>query len=181
MSQNITLEKNCKLKVLGIKDFYKIFLREKRFYAPSLFCVNVPTRKTRLRKVTFQEYKKVIYEYLKVYFFELYMNKQSLYFFLGGYMKVVSCLAWVRNAPRYNSPNKKQGSPNGSFGLFWYHKPSARMHYMLKLNKLSGSTNMITKIEKIFRENHNKDLLPIFTEEQKKGKKNKTLYRCIPT
>ena len=50
---------------------------------------------------------------------------------------------------------------------------------MVKIKKQSGSTNMITKIESIFKKNNNTDLLPIFTEERKKGKINKTLYRCI--
>ena len=50
---------------------------------------------------------------------------------------------------------------------------------MVKLKKLTGSTNMLPKIEALFNRNHNKDFLPIFTEEQRKGKKDKTLYKCI--
>lgn len=50
---------------------------------------------------------------------------------------------------------------------------------MVKIKKQSGTGNMITKIEAIFKKNNNTDLLPIFTEERRKGKNNKTLYRCI--
>ena len=63
MSQNITKEKNYNLRILSINYFYKLFLKEKKKYAPSLFCINKTTRRKRPRTVTLREFKTVIYEY----------------------------------------------------------------------------------------------------------------------
>ena len=178
---NITQEKNYDLEVINIPYFYKLFLKEKKRYTPSLFCIGTTIRKKRPRFPTLQEFKKVVYEYLKIYFFELYMNKIPMYFCLGGFMKIVTYLPWVTKQSRSNLKVKVQCGSQGAFGLFWYYRPTTKMFHMVKIKKQAGSGNMITKIEQIFRDNHNKDLLPIFTDERKKGKKNKTLYRCIPT
>ena len=74
---------------------------------------------------------------------------------------------------------KKYCKVNKAFGLFWTLRPSPKMYFMVKIKKLTGSTNIIPKIERLFNRNQDKDLLPIFTDEQKKSKRNKTLYRCI--
>jgi hypothetical protein len=181
MLQNITQEKNCKPQVLNISYFYSLFLKEKKSYAPSLFCIGEKTRKKRPRKVTLQEYKKIVYEYLKIYFFELYINSSKMYFPLGGLMKIVTYSSWIRKQKRGNSKIKEYCKADKAIGLFWYSRPSRKMFWLVNIKKLTGKTNMIPKIEKIFNQNQDKDLLPIFTEERKKGKLNKTLYRCIQT
>ena len=181
MSQNITQEKNCKPLVLNINYFYSLFLKEKKSYAPSLFSIGEKTRRTIPRKPTLKEYKKIVYTYLKIYFFELYINRFKMYFPLGGLMKVVTISSWIHKQKRGYSKEKEYCKADKAFGLYWYSRPSPKMFFMVALKKLTGKTNMIPKIEKIFSQNQDKDLLPIFTNEQKKGKLNKTLYRCIQT
>lgn len=177
--QKQTQEKSSDLEVLTIKYFYNLFLKEKKSYAPSLFSINKKTRKKRKRKVELKEFKKVIYAYLKIYFYELYFLKKPMYFFLGGFMKVVLYHTWTGVQRRGTKQKKEFHESEKAFGLFWYMRPTMKTHYFVKLKKLTGTTNIIPRIEKTFSQTEDKDLLPIFTEERKRAKTNKTLYRCI--
>ncbi len=181
MSQNTTQEKNCNILVLNINYFYNLFLKERNTYPASFFATNKKIKGRVRRTPTLQEYKKIIYEYLKTYFFELYINPIKTYFFLGGFMRIVTISSWINKQKRGYSNNLKYCKAYKAFGLFWTLRPSPKMYFMVKIKKLTGSTNIIPKIEETFNRNQDKDLLPIFTNEQKKGKLNKTLYRCIQT
>lgn len=177
--QKQTREKSSDLEVLNINFFYKLFLKEKKSYDPSLFCIGKKTRKKRKRKVTIKEYRKVIYTYLKIYFYELYLLKKPMYFFFGGFMKIVLYPTWKRLQKRGFNKKEELHESERAFGLFWYMRPTKRYHFMIKLVKLTGKTNMIPKIESVFTRAEDKDLLPIFGEEWERAKQNKTLYRCI--
>lgn len=173
--------KKSDLEILNIDYFFKLFLKEKKRYAPSLFSINKPVKKIRPRKITLKEYVLIVSTYLKIYFNELYLNRKTMYFFLGGFMKVVTSYNWTKMQRRGYHKEKTLHIVDKPLILFWYMRPSTKMFYMVKLKKLTGKRNAIPKIEKVFLNNFNKDLLPIFTEEQKKGRINKTLYRCIRT
>jgi len=108
------------------------------------------------------------------------MRKKSIYFPLGGFMKKVRYPKWVRFMAKGSSDKRISGGSN-AIGLFWYLRGSQKMHYMVTLKKLTGSSNRIPEIEKVYNSNFNKDLLPIFSEELKKAKTNKTLYLCTLT
>ena len=165
--KDLTFQKKTrgkKYKTLSIKHFYDLFSKKR-------------TRK--LRPVSLFLFKKIIKNYLSVYFHELYLESKPMYFFLGGKMKITLLASWKNYQVRGESKKKEMHQSDGAIGLFWYNKPSQRIQYMVKLKKLTGSTNMLPKIEALFNRNHNKDFLPIFTEEQRKGKKDKTLYKCI--
>lgn len=181
MSQNITQGKNSKLLVLNISYFYSLFLKESKAYPAKDFTINKKIKGRVRRKPTLQEYKKIIYEYLKTYFFELYINPIKTYFFLGGIMRIVVIPSWINKQKRGYSDKIEYCKADRAIGLFWTLRPSPKMFMMVKIKKLTGSTNIIPKIERLFNLNQDKDLLPIFTDEQKKGKLNKTLYRCIQT
>lgn len=178
---NKTQEKNCDLQVINIDFFYKKFLKEKRRYAPSLFCVNKTTRKKRPQSVSFNLYKKIVLEYLKIYFFSFYMNQSASYFPLGGFLKKIIYPKWAKVMKRGAYGKKELCGGNHAIGLFWYLRPSQKMFYMVKLTKLTGSSNRLPKIEAIYKQNFDKDLLPIFTEEAKRAKKHKNLYLCTLT
>ena len=162
ISQKKTQEK--KYKTLSIKHFYYLFFKK---------------RSRKYQSVSLSLFKKIIRNYLSVYFHELYLESKPMYFFLGGKMKITLLASWKNYQVRGNNKVKEMHESEGAIGLFWYNKPSQRIQYMVKLKKLTGSTNMLPKIEALFNRNHNKDFLPIFTEEQRKGKKEKTLYKCI--
>lgn len=179
-SQSKTQEKNCSLEVLSIDFFYKKFAREKRRYAPSLFCVNEVTRKKRPQQVSFSLYKKIVSEYLRIYFFYFFFSEKPVYFPLGGFLKKVACQSWMRKMKRGNGPEQICGG-NKPVGLFWFLRPSAKMWYMVGIKKLTGKHNRLPKLEKTYRQNFDKDLLPIFTEEAKRARTNKTLFICTLT
>lgn len=168
--------KTSELEVLNIDFFYKKFKKEKKLYVPSLF--GIKTRAVKPRALTFKEYKKIISTFLKIYFFELYMTKKTMYFFLCGFMKLTTSPTWTKLKKRGYSKEKTLHVVDKALVWFWYMRPSEKTFLMVKISKLTGLNNMIPKIEKIFNNNNDKDLLPIFTEERKKGKINKTLYRC---
>lgn len=155
--QTNTQEKKSKIDRIGVEFFYNKFRKENR-----------------KDKITLSQFKIVIKTFLKVYFTEVYVTKKTYYFFLGGKMKLV-----LANTNLINKNTKKL--INKSLQLFWYNRPSPKMWFMVKFTKLSGSNSALSKIERLFNQIHNKDLLTIFTKEQKRGKKQKTLFRCIQT
>lgn len=158
-SQTKTQGKNSDLRVLSIKDFHKRFLYQER------------------KRIPLSVYKKIISEFLKIYFNELYFLKIPKYFFLGGQMKIVTYAPWS-NIQKVNNKITNVITDR-ALGLFWYLRASKRMYHMVKLKKLTGSNGMIYKIEQKFKKINDKDLLPIFTMERKRAQDNKTLYRCI--
>jgi hypothetical protein len=180
MRKQKTLARSSDIEVLGIKDFYNQFVKEKRRYAPSLFCIGTKTKLKRKKPVELKLYKKIILEYLKLYFYDFYMNQNSIYFPLGGFLKKVVYPKWVRMMRRGSSEKQLSGGDK-AIGLFWYMRATKKMFYMVELKKLTGSTNRLPKIEAACMQNSNKDLLPIFKTEIKKARKNKTLYLCTPT
>lgn len=155
--QNNTQGKNSDVEILDITYFHSLYLKNFRKFAVDL-----------------KLYKKVVKTYLKIYFTELYMNKVAKYFFLGGQAKLVLGTAVVFNKATNSVINK-------NINIFWYNRPSKKMWFMVTIKKMKGSSSALSKIENFFHTKYNKDLLPIFTKEQKKGKNNKTLYRCIPS
>lgn len=179
--KNIIQQKNSDLEVLNINHFYNLFLKEKKSYAPSFFNIDKKIKRGNKRKPTLQEYKKIIFQYLKIYFHELYLLRKTMYFFLGGFMKIATYPDFINNQRRGYKKEKEICVGSKPLCLYWFMRPSKKMYYMTAIKKLTGSTNQIPKIEKIFNDNYDKDLLPTFTKEQKKGKLNKTLYRCIQT
>lgn len=168
------------IEVLNIGHFYELFRLEKRRYAPSLFCVDKKVKRGKKQEVSLKLYKKIILEYLKMYFFDVYSNNRPIYFPLGGFMKKVTYPKWVRFMAKGKSEKRISGGDN-AIGLFWYQRPSPKMFYMVKLKKLTGSSNRLPVAEKFYLDNFNKDILPIFNTELKKAKENKTLYSCTLT
>jgi hypothetical protein len=173
-------KKTDQIEVIGVKELYKKFELEKRRYSPSLFCIGTKVKKKRKEAVPLKLFKKIILEYLKLYFFDFYMSHTSSYFPLGGFLKKVTYPKWVRYMRKGTSEKQISGGDN-AIGLFWYLRPSMKMYYMVQIKKLTGSSNRLPQIEKTYNNNFNKDLLPIFKPELKKAKENKTLYLCTLT
>ena len=177
--QSKTQEQSSKLQVLNIPHFYKKYINQKNpKHRPQQFSTDEKIKLIRKRNPTLNEFKIIVKQYLTIYFYELYMNKVPSYFFLGGMMRVCVCHPWVMNTFKKKGKTIISGS-SGAFTLFWYLRPSEKINFMVKLVKLTGSSNVIPEIERIFKKHHNKDLLHIFTHERKKAFLNKTLFRCI--
>lgn len=166
------------IDVINIKDIYNTLpKKKKKKYPPSFFCVDRKTNRKRKKEVPLLLFKKIVMEYLKIYFYDFYMSVHPVYFPLGGIMKKVTYPKWVRYMAKGKSEKRITGGDN-SIGLFWFLRASMKMNYLVNIKKLTGTTNQLPKIEKIYTTNFNKDLLPIFSQELKKAKSNKTLYLC---
>jgi len=172
--------RSSEVEVINIGALYEKFEHEKRRYAPSLFCVGEKTKRKRPKPVSLSLYKKIVLEYLKLYFWDFYMKPFPIYFPLGGFMKKVTYPKWVRFMAKGKSEKRISGG-NNALGLFWFVRPSMKMYYLVSIKKLTGSSNRIPDIEKVYVNNFNKDLLPIFNQELRKAKDNKTLYLCTLT
>jgi len=180
MRNSKTIARSSDVEVINIDFFYKIFAKQKRRYHPSLFCIGTKVKRQRKKIVTLQLFKKIVKEYLKVYFYDFYMNDLPIYFPLGGLMKKVIYPKWVRYMAKGKSEKRISGG-NNSIGFFWFMRASQKMNYLVNIKKLTGTTNQIPKIENLYTSQKNKDLLPIFKQELKKAKSNKTLYLCTLT
>lgn len=168
------------LEVIGMNYFFERFEKEKRKYPPSFFCTDKKVKAKRRVPVGKRLFRKIVIEYLKLYFYDLYMGTKSMYFPLGGFMKKVRYKSWVNYQSRGTKPKELIRS-DGAIGLFWYMRPTARLYFMVQIKKLTGSTNRIPKIEKIFLDNFNRDNLPTFIDELRKAEKSKNLYLCTRT
>lgn len=161
--QNLTQEKKPDREVLSIDYFYERLTKKKK------------------RRISLNLYKKIISCYLDVYFKDLYFSSGNLlYFPLGGYMKKVAYSKWVYKMKR-GSQGIQHCKSDQAIGLFWFLRPSKKMYWMTKLKKLTGIYSKLAKLDKLYSQNNDKDLLPIFTTEVKKGNRTKTLYKCILT
>ena len=137
-----------------ISDYYEYFnnTNKNRF-------ISLTGKKTRPGKVSFELYKKIIHQYLKIYFYELVLgNEKKQYFFLGGTLYLNKCGGWVRK-DRTNLKVIKENRIKESsitLGVHWWSIPwQNKKRFLLK--KIVGQI-----IGKRIREWH------FLTEELKK-------------
>lgn len=161
--QSSTQENKDKIKVYKSADFYGMYIES----VPKKFYVSITV------------YRKIIKTFLTIYFWEAYFKNFPIYFPFGGRLKIVTYKSWTRYQKHGGSKVKKITESIKALGLFWHLIPSMRLHYMVKIKKLTGSTNMIPKIEAAYTQTNDKDLLPIFIDEKNIQFKDKTLYKCI--
>ena len=124
------------------KEFYEDFLPEDLGIDSSHDRIDMPLLL----------FKKIIKTYLEIYFSKLYFsNRKSLYFFLGGRMKVVAI-------PPFKSPHHNKIT-RAVPGWLWYLRPSFESWYFVKLRKLTGTTNIMTKFDERYIAEKNVDSL----------------------
>lgn len=178
-AQTSTQEKKSKKpeQRLGVKFFYEIFKSEKKSYAVSRFS-NLKKGK---KPLPYSLYRKIIKEYFNVYLNEFYYFNDAVYFPFGGLLKKVLYNKWTdeKIKPNTNRKEKEYRHIGNTIGFFWYLRPSKKMYYMVRIKKLKGSTSSLVKIEKNYLKSANKDIIPIFVEEIKKGTKHRNLFRNI--
>lgn len=174
-----TIRKKCDNFNIGTEELFEEYQKKKRTYNGSFFDSKYGYNpKDKKVKIGIALFKKILLTYLQLYFWQLYMNGSSRYFFLGGLMKLTA-YEKITKVKRNNKNNtKKVTQTNRSISLYWYLRPSVRMFYMVDIIKLTGSTNRIPMIERVHAKSFDKDLLPIFIDELRRDKKNKTQYLC---
>lgn len=161
---------------VNISHFYDIYKKEKGIKYPSLFDLDTSSKP---RKVTFVEFKFIIKTYLTIYFKELFFDLKPKAFFFGGYLKIVRYQNWSRILKDGNTKKEKIHSGNDSLGLMWYLRPTKRFNHKFKIKKLTGSSNILPKIEKMCKRQNDIDNIPIFKTENKRLTKSKQLYRYV--
>lgn len=118
-------------------------------------------------------YKKITKEYFDIYMKELYFQKNNSYFLFGGMLMLCHTAETVhyvrKNGGAYNHKRK-------SLTLFWYNRPSGIYQNFLKLLKLNGTTNVMYRIENLFRANFDIELLPKFDQVKKEFYREKKLH-----
>ena len=122
-------------KRYDISDYYEYFnnTNKNRF-------ISLSGKKTRPGIVSFELYKKIIYQYLRIYFYELVLGKEKkLYFFLGGWLYLNKCGNWIRT----DKSNLKVIQENKlketqiSLGVHWWEIPWQNKK-RLRLKKIVG-------------------------------------------
>lgn len=150
-------------QVYGVKDFYESYDRK---YDPALLGL----KGKRHKKITFEQYKQIIAEYWDIRFKEIYFMPGSSYFLFTGLIQKV--LYGSRIIKTHNKI--KPLSP--TIGFMWYMRPSGLFHTFCALNKLTGKTNRIPKIELLFKKNNDINLIPNFDQTVVQYGQDKNLY-----
>ena len=150
-------------EVFGFKYFCSKF---KKKYPPAMLGEK---KGIRPKSVSESLYKEILMEYLDIYFKEIYFLDGPSYFLYTGQ------LTKVKYRPRIIVTRGIKKIIPASIGFMWYQRPSELFFVCTKLIKLSGSTNKIPQIEKIYKNNFDINLIVNFEdaiEEQKINKNN---------
>lgn len=148
------------------KEFYKSDYFYSNFKKNHRFIESLPGKRKKDRVLTYTQWKKIIYTYFKVYFFELFYIDKPLYFILSG--RAIR----VRTTP-FLTP--KKALIKSSITMLWYLKPLYSLG-RCRINFIRGSNGIMPKIRQEWAKNNDVSLLPMIRETKKKMIQNKTLF-----
>lgn len=167
-----TIRKAYRTRELDLKIdldyFHKHYHRK---YLPEL----IGRRGKNERKIDKDLYKRIFMEYWDVYFKEIYFKNENSYFLYTGVMEKISfaecCLkktdtegnVWYEHRP-------------DALGFAWYERPSLLFHWGVKILKLSGSSNRMPKIEKLFKSTTDINFIINFEKLLSNKRKLRKLY-----
>ena len=138
--------------VYGVVNFYENYNKK---HPPGMF---EKTKNVRPKKIPISLYKQILIQYFAIYFKEIYFFSGPSYFLYTGSLEKV----------RYSQ--KVLRNYKGSFikkpttGFMWYLRPSELFYFCCKLKKMIGSTNRIPKIEKLFKNTNDIELIVNFDD-----------------
>jgi len=121
------------------------------------------------KKISISLYEKILKEYLDIYFKEIYFFNGPSYFLYTGF------LTKVKYRPRVIINRGIKKVIGSTIGFMWYQRPSELFFLCCKLKKLTGSSNRLPKIEKIYKNNFDINLIVNFEdaiEEQRINNNN---------
>lgn len=150
----------------GIADMHKTFDKK---YPKSFLGLKGKQRE----KPDLKLCKKITKEYFDIFFKDLYLEKRKSYFLFGGTVGIYCTPATVKKITKNGVTfyNKK----DISITIFWYGLPTRLFYKFFKMSKLTGSTNMLPVIEKLFRANFSLELLPKFDRSVVREKEEQNL------
>lgn len=151
-------------EVYGVKYFHEQF---KKKYPPTMLGEK---KGVRPKKISRSLYQKILMEYLDIYFKEIYFLEGPSYFlYTGDFTK-------VKYRPRVIINKGIKKIISSSIGFMWYHRPSELFFLCCKLKKLTGNTNRLTLIEKIYKNNFDINLIVNFEDAIEEQRKNNNNY-----
>lgn len=155
---------NNNVEVFGLDYFYKNFENK---YFPKMLGEKKGRAKINVSK---QLYQKILQEYFDIYFKEIYFIDGPSYFLYTG------ILTKVKYRPRVIINKGIKKIINSTIGFMWYQRPAELFFVCCKLLKQKGSTNRLPKIEKLYKNNFDINLIVNFEEAIEEQRINKNLY-----
>lgn len=159
-----TTTKNLNKTVYGIDYFYKKY----QYRYPTSYFGDGKGLILK-KKISKKLYKKILLEYLDIYFKEVYFKEDKVYFLYTGMFRL------VLYSPRIIKRFVKR-MVNPSIGFMWYQRPSHIFFRFVNLIRLTGSSNRIPKIEKTYKNNYDVNLIANFEDVLIEYKKTQNLY-----
>lgn len=153
-----------KIETYGLKYFQEKFENK---YPPTMLGEKKGVRPI---KVSVSLYKQILMEYLDIYFKEIYFLEGPSYFLYTG------ILAKVKYRPRVIINKGIKKIISSSIGFMWYHRPSELFFLCCKLKKLTGSSNKLPEIEKVYKNNFDVNLIVNFEEAIEEQRINNNNY-----
>lgn len=153
-----------KIETYGLKYFHQEF---KKKYPPTMLGEKKGIRPV---NVSVSLYKQILMEYLDIYFKEIYFLNGPSYFLYTGILEK------VKYRPRVIINRGIKKIISSSIGFMWYHRPSELFFICCKLKKLTGSTNKLPEIEKIYKNNFDVNLIVNFEEAIEEQRINNNNY-----
>jgi hypothetical protein len=156
---------NSKFKeVYGLNYFYENFENK---YSPKMMGEK---KGVRPKKIAKSLYKKILLEYLDIYYKEIYFFTGPSYFLYTGILEK------VKYSPRIIINKGVKKMINSSIGFMWYQRPSELFFICCKLVKLTGKTNRLPEIEKTYKNNFDVNLIVNFEDAIGEQKRNNNNY-----
>lgn len=141
-----------KMAVFGFKFFCNLF---KKKYPPTMLGFKKGKRPI---NVSESLYKKILLEYFDIYFKEIYFIDGPSYFLYTG------ALEKVKYRPRFIMNRGVKKKIDASIGFMWFQRPSELFFVSCRIKKLTGSSNRLPAIEKIYKNNFDINLIVNFEE-----------------
>jgi len=122
-----------------IKDIYKDY--NESFWTRDYDVSN--KKKGKKTKLTYMQYRLIVKTFMQVYFNELYFSgKKRMYFFLTGIIEL------AKSVPRIHKRKETIIKKPVSVAWIWYHRPTKHFSANVWILKMTGSTNIINKLDK---------------------------------
>lgn len=150
--EEVKVRKSKYEETYGAEYFCSKFLNK---YPPTMLGEKKGVRPKRIDESL---YKKILMEYLDIYFKEIYFLDGPSYFLYTGF------LTKVKYRPRVIINKGIKKIVNASIGFMWYQRPSELFFLCCKLEKLTGSTNKLPQIEKLYKNNFDINLIVNFED-----------------
>ncbi len=147
--------------VYNIAYFYGKFLQKYR-YLDSL-----EGKRKKDKKLTYRQYRLIVKTYLKIYFYEVFYIDRPLYFCLTGKLMRVRTTAFTMNNTKL--------SP--SITVIWYLKYLQTLDYLCTIKLMNGSTSLIAKIRKQWKNENDLGMLPMISVKKKEFKDKNLMYQ----